>query len=55
MKLAVALLVVPVHGADIANLRRTVARCIDDDRPRQRPIELIDRMPPPGRKARWAV
>jgi hypothetical protein len=44
-------LVVLVHGEDIADLRRLVEQCIDNDRLRRRLIELIDDSAPPVRSA----
>jgi hypothetical protein len=48
-------LVVLVHGEDIADLRRLVEQCLDNDRLRQRLIELIDHSAPPARSAAWAA
>jgi hypothetical protein len=48
-------LVVLVHGEDIADLRRLVEQCLDNDRLRRRLIELIDHSAPPARRAAWAA
>ena len=48
-------LVVLVHGRDIADLRRLVEQCLDNDRLRQRLTELIERSAPPARSAAWAA
>jgi hypothetical protein len=48
-------LVVLVHGEDIADLQRLVEQCIDNDRLRQRLVELIDLAAPPARRMAWAA